>query len=126
MTTPIPTTSNPANPANPATKTAASDSLGDASRRITRSELALVGIRSERGNLRWFLLLAGVAPWPVWWLMEWRMALAASSMLLLFYAVGRYLNVMHVRSACQHVEDARVNLIRLERRASRAPGPTAS
>ena len=110
----------------PPTRAVASDPLSEALRRVARCESAVAGIRAERSNLRWFLVLAVIAPLPVWLLLEWRMALAATAAALLSWLVGQYLNVMHVRSACQYVEDARMDLIRLERTSSGAAVPIAS
>lgn len=92
------------------------DALAVAEKRVAEREMNLANVMKEKGNLKVFLVLAAVVPIPVYFAVDWKIAVFTCVSFLMFFAAGHYLNFMHVRNARQDVEDAVAAVARLKGR----------
>lgn len=60
----------------------------------------------ERARLRFIPLGLLVAPWVAWAIFDWKIGVYAAVAVLLFWAVGHYLNYFHLKDAKQKLADA--------------------
>ena len=100
------------------TATTTTEAVARAARRVDDREQTVAQVEKERGRLRWFLILAVVVVGPAWFAAGAQTAAVVVGVFLLFFVVGLYLNVMHIKNARQELDAARIELERQQMRAS--------
>jgi hypothetical protein len=83
-------------------------------RRVAKHRQTVEQVQKEFHNLRLFLYASFVLPWPLWLLVNWRIALFGWACCWMFYGAGRYLNFMHQRNARDDLQNAEAALVELE------------
>ena len=82
------------------------DRAQKAQRQLARAERDVDRTETERGRLKWFLLLA-VTTWPLGFIWNGWIAIYIATSWLTFWAVGAYLNYWHRSSAKSKLDIAR-------------------
>lgn len=90
------------------------DRLVVAEQRVVERSANVEAVIKEKDNLKIFVVLAVVVPIPVYFAVDWKIAVFSAVSFLMFFAAGHYLNFMHVRNARQDRDAAIEEVKRLK------------